>query len=385
MIMQKKFISLLAMLFLAFILITPVSAADSETDTSRYISQLADAAGAGELTDAVPENAKKLMSDAEIDTLSPKELVSSPGKFLSMIWQQLKEQAVKPLHTFGTVLGTLILCALLDCTRETFVGEKLHQVFSSAAVLFLTASVIFPASDCISDCVSTVESCSDFVAVFAPIYGSVVTASGLPITGSIYNLFLFSAAQIVSMLVSNYLVPLVGVYLALSIAGALSPQLQLEPLLNSLKSFVCWALGFLLAGFVALLTMQSSVSSSMDALTLKTSKMLISSFVPIVGGALSEAVSTAGGCLKIVKSAFGVYGIAAAVCTFLPILLRTAVWYGTLTLGAAIGEMLSVKAAPELLKAGAVLMGILIAILCLYMLLILVSTTILLLTGAGLA
>jgi stage III sporulation protein AE len=123
----------------------------------------------------------------------------------------------------------------------------------------------------------------------------------------------------------------------------------------------------------------------MDALTLKTSKMLISSFVPIVGGALSEAVSAAGGCLRILRSVFGVYGIAAAICIFLPSLLRTGMWYFLMNVGASVGEMLSVKAAAGLLKAGASLMGILIAVQCLYLLLILVSTTILMLAGSGIA
>jgi len=79
----------------------------------------------------------------------------------------------------------------------------------------------------------------------------------------------------------------------------------------------------------------------------------------------------------------GIYGIAAAACIFLPVFFRTAVWYAALSIGAAAGEMLSVKEAAPLLKAGASLMGILMAVLCLYMLLILVSTTILLMTGMG--
>lgn len=354
-------------------------------NTQEYLSRIADAAGAGEISSAVPCDAEKLMKEAGVDGFSPQQFLSSPEKFLSMVLGQLKTQARRPSQSLGAILGVLVLCALLDCTREAFVGERLRQVFSGASVLFLTVSVIFPAVDCIRDCVQTVTGCSNFMTAFVPVFASVITACGLPATGSVYYLFLFSAAQVVSALTANFLVPLAGIYLALSIAGAISPGLQLGPMLGTLKSFVCWSLSFLLAGFVALLTMQSSVSSSMDAFTLKTSKMLVSSFVPVVGGALSDAISTAGGCLKLVKSAVGVYGILAAICTFIPVLLRTTVWYAVMMLGAAVGEMLSVKEASALLKAGASLMGILLAVLCLYMLLILISTTILLMAGVGYA
>lgn len=354
-------------------------------EQQQYFSDLVSAAGADQLSQAVPSQAQQLMEEAGVDEFSPslERLLEAPGRFLKMLWEQVVQQSRKPFQTLGMILGTLVLCALLECTRETLAAEQLHSLFSAATVLFLTVSVILPAVECIRACVEAVESCSQFMVAFVPVFASVVTACGMPASGSVYYLFLFSSAQVVSTLVANYLVPLAGVYLALSIAGALSPQLQLGAMLNSLKSFVCWGLSFLLAGFVALLTMQSALSSSMDAFTLKTSKMLVSSFVPVVGSALSEAISTASGCLKLVKSAVGIYGIGAAVCTFLPLLLRTASWYLVLSIGAAAGEMLSVKEAPALLKSGASLMGILLAVQVLYMLLILVSTTLLMMTGVG--
>ena len=363
--------------------ITPVHASE-ETTGEAFLQELSDAAGTDELQDAVPESAQKLMEKAGMEEFSAKALMPSPKQLLEIFLEELKKQAAKPRKALGAVLGTLLLCALIDCTTDVFIEKNLKQVFSGITVLFLTLSVLLPASDCIRDCVKDLNACSDFMTVFAPLYASVITAGGMPVTGNLYQLLVFSAAQIISSLVSTYLIPLTGVYLALSIAGSLSPQLQLTPLLNSLRSTVCWVLGFLIAGFVTLLTMQSSISSGMDALTLKTSKMLVSSFVPVVGGALSEAVSTAAGCLRLLRSVFGVYGIAAAVCIFLPSLLRTGLWYLIMNIGAAIGEMLSVKAASGLLKAGASLMGILIAVQCLYLLLILVSTTILLLSGTGL-
>ena len=375
------------MILFVLICLFPMKAFADEDGLSEsqqeFFSQAAGAAGADELPDSLPDEARSLMEEAGIPGFSPSEFLKSPRKAVQMAGRLLKEQAKKPFQVLGMILGALLLCALLDCTRETFTGGELGQVFGAAVTLFLAASAVLPAMDCIKSCVETVRGCSQFMVTFVPVYASVVTACGLPATGSIYYLFLFSAAQIVSSVVSNYLVPLAGVYLALNIAAALSPQIQIQPLLDALKKFVCWVLSFLLAGFVALLTMQNAVSSGMDAMTLKTSKMLVSSLIPVVGGALSDAVSVASGCMRVVKSAVGVYGIAAAACIFLPVFFRTAGWYMALSIGAAAGEMLSVKQAVPLLKAGASLMGILMAVLCLYMLLILVSTTILLMTGMG--
>lgn len=380
---MKRFVLLVLSFLIAIIICTiPVCAAE-ETPAEPFLLELSDAAGADEMQDAVPENAQKLMEQAGIEEISVNALITSPKQIFSTLLDELKKQASKPLKSLGTVLGTLLLCALIDCTGDLFVEKNLKLVFQGITVLFLTISVLLPASDCIRDCVKDITACSEFLTVFAPIYASVITTCGMPVTGNLYQVLVFSAAQVISSLVSSWLIPLSGVYLALSIAGALSPQLQLSSMLNTLKSAICWTLGVLLTGFVTLLTLQSSLTSGMDALTLKTSKILISSFVPVVGGALSEAVSTAAGYLRLLRSVFGVYGIAAAVCIFLPSLLRTGLWYLILNIGSAVGEMLSVKTASGLLKAGASLMSILIAVQFLYLLLILVSTTILLLSGTG--
>lgn len=382
-----RWICLIFSLFVACFLPMEVQAGDEEPDLpedqQEFFSQIASAAGADRLPESLPNETRDLMEEAGLDGLSLSGFLKSPRKTVQMAGRLLRQQAKKPFQALGGILGALLLCALLDCTRETFAGGELRQVFGAAVTLFLAASAILPAVGCIKSCVETVQECSRFMVTFVPVYASVVTACGLPASGSVYYLFLFSAAQAVSAMVSHYLVPMAGVYLALNVASALSPQIQFQPLLETLKKFVCWALSFLLAGFVALLTMQSSLTSGMDAVTLKTSKMLVSSLIPIVGGALSDAISAASGCMKVVKSAVGIYGIAAAACIFLPVFFRTAVWYAALSVGAAAGEMLSVKEAAPLLKAGASLMGILMAVLCLYMLLILVSTTILLMTGMG--
>ena len=379
--------------WLALVLFFPIGVKAGEPeDTSEQplpenqqelFSQLTKASGADRLPESLPEEARGLMEEAGLGGFSLGSFLKSPRQTIQMAIELLKRQAKLPFQALGGILGALLLCALMDCAAETFAGGQLRPVFGAAVTLFLAASAILPAAECIKSCVETVEDCSRFMVIFVPVYASVVTACGLPAAGSVYHLFLFSAAQVISSLVSGWLVPAAGIYMTLNIAGALSPQLKIQPLLEALKKMVCWTLSFLLAGFVALLTMQNTLSSNLDAVTLKTSKMLVSSLIPVVGGALSEALSAAGGCLRVVKSAVGIYGIAAAACIFLPVFFRTAVWYAALSIGAAAGEMLSVKEAAPLLKAGASLMGILMAVLCLYMLLILVSITILLMTGMG--
>ena len=135
--------------------------------------------------------------------------------------------------------------------------------------------------------------------------------------------------------------------------------------------------------FVGLLGIQGLVGSSADNITMKTTRFLIGSFVPVVGGALSEAFSTAQGCIRLLKTTVGVYGVLAFVMTFLPILLETVLWLWTVNIAAAVSELLEAGNMAKMLKASASVLSILISLVLCFALLMIITTTMMLLMGTG--
>ena len=64
--------------------------------------------------------------------------------------------------------------------------------------------------------------------------------------------------------------------------------------------------GVVLTLFVGLLSIEGTLSSSVDGITAKTTKAAVSNFIPIVGKILGDAVDTVLGCAAILKNAVGV-------------------------------------------------------------------------------
>ena len=63
------------------------------------------------------------------------------------------------------------------------------------------------------------------------------------------------------------------------------------------------------------------------------------------------------------KTTVGAFGILAALLTFLPVLLQTALWYFTVNITSAVGEMLGVKQVASILKSASATLGVLIAVI----------------------
>lgn len=377
---MKWAVKLLTVFFLLAGLAIPIDAQSQEIDLQ---SQM-DAVGADELMDKLPGDAQELLDSAGVDSIDYKQLLSlTPAQFFQTIWQLVLRKLKQPMVTFCAVLGTVLLCALLDCLKTSLWEGNLSSVFAAVAAVCTSAAIASPIINCITTTAGAIRDCSNFILAFVPVFSSVVTAAGQPVTATTYTVFVFGACQVVSQVVSGTLVPLMGIYLALCIVGSLTPGIDVVSVAKVIKSTVCWTLGFLLTLFVGLLSLQTTVASGSDTVVAKTAKFLIGSFIPVVGGALSEAFVATQGYMKLLKATVGAFGTLVAALTFLPIFLQTSIWYLTVNLTAAISSMLGIKQVSDILKSASAVLGVLIAVSLCVALLVIISTSLVLMASTG--
>ena len=343
-----------------------------------------DAAGADELMDELPGDARYLLEENGVTAIDYGQLLAlSPGEFLRTVWGLVLERVKLPLAAFASVLGIVLLCALLDALKTSLWEGNLSTVFAAVSVVCVAAAIVNPIVNCIADTARSIHDCANFIVSFIPVFASVVTVGGQAVTATTYTAFLFAACQVVSQVVSQMLVPLMGIYLAFCIVGNLAPGVNVGAVAKVVKSVVSWALGLLLTLFVGLLSLQTMVAAGGDTVASRTAKFLIGSFVPVVGGALSDAFSATQGYLRLLKTTVGVFGILVALLTFLPVFLQTTLWYLTVNVAAAVSEMLEVRPVADILKSSGAALGILIAVILCFALLVIISTSLVLMVATG--
>ena len=79
----------------------------------------------------------------------------------------------------------------------------------------------------------------------------------------------------------------------------------------------------------------------------------------------------------------GAFGILAAGCIFLPILLQCLLWMATVHICACVGDIFDLKQISSLLRAGGKVIGILLSIILCCMMILTVSTVLVLVIGGG--
>lgn len=383
---MKKILMFLLCLLLLCMPVSAVSGSDAsgESTLQEQFEEQLEASGADELIENAPEQVKESLYDLGLDTISFQKILSlSPKEFIPYFIDQVQAVIARPVKLLAIVVGIIVLCALMNALKQSMAKDKLKEVFQVVSILCICAAVITPVIDCISKTGKTIFDCSNFLISFVPVLSGVMTAGGQIVTATSYQVFLFWAAELVSVIVSRTLVPFLGIYLAIAITSSMNAEFRLDKIADSLKSLICWSLGGLLTVFVGILSIQGIVASSADTVSLKATKFLISSVVPVVGGALSDALGSVQSCVKLLKTSVGAYGIIIAVMTFLPLLIESISWLLVTKISQVVAEFLGVGGVTPVLKATSSVLGIILAIILCFMMLIIITTTIMMMLGTG--
>lgn len=343
-----------------------------------------EASGAGELTSQVPDQTQEILEQLDLKELDYRILLSLTPE---QIWQVCKAAFSKmiraPLLLLGMLVAVILLCAAMDALKIGFNAKGLEKIFNGVAVLCLITIVLEPVTDCIQKASQAIFQGSMFMNGFIPVFCGILASGGQLVSAGVYHLLLFGTSQVVGQAASQILVPLISIFLAFCFTGAIAPELHLDQIGKTVKKFVNWALGLLLTVYVGLLGIQSIVAVSADTVTVKTAKFVTSSFVPVIGSALSDALVTAQACLKLLKASVGVYGILIAVFTFLPLFAEIICWYLAMQAAAFLGQLMGTGSITKVLEATASALGLLMSITLLFGLLFIISTTVMLVVGAG--
>ena len=336
------------------------------------------------LSDALPQTAREQLEDlcgqpSDFQRWDFKEVWQ---RLSALIQQKLRELLREPLRLLGTLIGTVVLCAVLGAMQSAQ-AQGMQEVFGVVAAASALVLLAEPVLGCVERTVQSLRECSLFVMSFAPVLSGILIAGGNPASAGAYNLMLYFVSQLLAELASKTLLPLLSVYLALCILSPLAPFLQIGQLTRAIHRLTCWGLGVLTTLFVAILSLQTVIGSGGDGILLKTSKFLVGSFVPVIGGTLSDAMGAAASCLRLMKGLVGSLGMAVAVLTFLPVLIEVTGWYLTLHTAAWAAQMLDCSRMSGVLRSVASAFSILLALVVCFGLLVLVSTTMVLSVGVA--
>ena len=203
-----------------------------------------------------------------------------------------------------------------------------------------------------------------FIQLLFPLLMTLMLASGSVVSVNLVQPIILFIINLISNIFQSIIIPIILVGTALAIVSKISDRIQIDKLSKFLKSSSVWVIGILLTIFVGVLSIEGTLGSSVDGITAKTAKAAVSSFIPVVGKVLGDAVDTVIGCSAILKNAIGIVGVIVVIAICITPILKLAIITIIYHLTAALCEPIADSKIVSLITQMADTFKILLAILC---------------------
>lgn len=346
-------------------------------------NELLHSSGADKLFDIAPDDAKSILEDTELSELSSDSILQlSFFDFVSSIISNIKGAVTKPFSMLLSCIGIIFLCALLNSLKSSFNARSYEQAFSVVSVICIASVIIIPIAKLILKASEIIKQASEFLLSFVPVYMGIITASGKPISAMAYQTAVITVVQVISRISATVLVPLLGIYMAFCLMGSASREINVEAIARTVKNTVIIGLSFLMTIFVGLLSVQGTVAGSADSVTLRTAKFAVSAFLPVVGGAVSEALSSVQGCVGVIRGTVGSFGVITVFATFVPGIIAILMMQLALAVAGGISDALGTDKITTLLRCSGAVISLLLGIVVIFGVMLIISLGIML-TATG--
>lgn len=368
--MPRRIIAFAAALIVAiFVFAVPVSAEYAD-EISDKLESAVDSALNDDARQAIEQSGASIDPEHGLGQLSF-------GYIMSYVWDSISEQIASPLKMLAKLMGIILICTMFSSLSDS--SGELSYVLGIVGTLSVVGVIYEQVSAALTTVCSMLGELCAFMIAYIPVFVSLLTSGGYALSASGYYIVLMGICEAITIISERLIVPLCSVVLAVSIAESLCP-IYSSSISSMMKRFIQWSLGIGSTIFVGVLSIRSIIASAADTVTVRAAKFTVSSFVPVIGGAVSDAYTTVSGSIALIRSAAGGFGVVVIILTVIRPIAAVITMSAAVRLASACADILGQKSISRLLSGVGDVFSIILTIALLMSLIFIIATAIMMLT-----
>ena len=278
------------------------------------------------------------------------------------------------LSLLAQICGLLLLAAVL----RALVSDKeggVGRAFGFFSTLTLTVLLLSLQGDRFSRFAAFFDTVKGLCISFLPLMGTLYAMGGNVRVAAVNHSVLSAFLSVLETLCAGTVLPIAGICLAFAMMDALTGRSQLRGLAAFVKRTYTVMISFLMTLLCFVLGTQSTLGKVGDTLAIRTARFAAGSFLPLVGGSVSESLRTAAASVSYLRGVAGSGAILVLFFAFLPLFLSILLTRITFLLGGCVAGLLSCEAEGKLLSELASVYGYFLGILAVIFIMLLFSLT----------
>lgn len=213
------------------------------------------------------------------------------------------------ISNIGIILIIIIVHSILVAISENLGNKNVSQIAYFVEYIVIITLVLNNFSDIINMVKNSIIDLVGFSNSLIPLMITLMLTTGSIVSAGFIKPVLLILINFIGNFITNFILPLVIIGTTLAIVSKISNKVRIDKLAKFMKSAGVWILGIIMTLFVTVLSLEGSITETVDGVTAKTTKAAVSTVIPVVGKILGDATDAVIGCAGILKNAVGFLGI----------------------------------------------------------------------------
>lgn len=310
--MNKKVLYTIVGVIILFFITSDIYGVDD--NKSNVTEEIKENFGLSAYLDSIGECVQEAnISEFNISDFS-NDLISGRGIGYNKIFQNiislLGKEIFISLKSAILILIIILLMAILNGINE---NSQILNIVYLVCFIAIASITIGNFTQIISMFKNTSDILSKIVQIVSPFLIAILIGTGaITSTGLIQPLILFMAS-LIGFIITYIIIPCISVSVALNVISSMSDNFKFNELSKMFSKCAIWIIGIVLTLFLGILSLETTLSASVDSLTVNVTQAAFSNFIPVVGKFFSDSLETVIGTSKIIGKTGGVVGIVSMV------------------------------------------------------------------------
>ncbi|MDR1159810.1 MAG: stage III sporulation protein AE [Syntrophomonadaceae bacterium] len=257
-----------------------------------------------------------------------KDFVSGDWSFdFKSLGENLGGFFLREVKVNASLLGKLILLSVVTAllmNLQTSFSSSVARISHWVCFLAISALALGSFKVAFALAADTIDNMVAFMMGMLPQMLLLTAALGNFNSSVILFPLLMSSTTAFAAAIKNIVFPLIIMSAIMSIVNHLSDSLKVERLGRFFRQAAQLSLSLFVTVFVGVITLQAVYVSSLDKITLRTTKFVTDNAIPVVGKMFSDTIEVAAGYVAMLKQGLGVVGVFIILGLILYPLLKIA-------------------------------------------------------------
>lgn len=245
---------------------------------------------------------------------------------IEVVLQTILQLLIEYVPMFALIVGIGIIASLLGQIKSKFneksTGDIVHFVCFCLIVIVMATSI----KRLLSSTTTTISNMESVINAIFPIILTLMAGIGSVSSVGVFQPVLAIMTNIVSVIVLKAVVPIFIFSFVLNIIGHLSANVKLDKFNSFLSSLFKWLIGITFTIFFAVISIQGISAGAFDSVSLRTAKFTVSSYVPVMGGYLSQGMDLILASGVLIKNSVGLVGVLIIISSIIAPILEIVVF-----------------------------------------------------------